>query len=151
ATTGTPPAPVTFGANGTNAAKNTTATFSAAGTYNFTVTITNNGGGATTSSVSVVVNQALSSVAVSPAAATMTDGATQTFSAGGFDQFGAAMTTAPALVWSIDSGGAGSVDSTSGVYTAPASGPGSATIRATSGAVSGTASISVILSNIAGT
>ncbi len=38
ATTGTPPAAVTFSANGTNAAKNTTATFTKAGTYTFQVT-----------------------------------------------------------------------------------------------------------------
>ena len=40
-TIGTPPAAVTFSANGTNAAKNTIATFSKAGTYSLTVTITN--------------------------------------------------------------------------------------------------------------
>src|SRR4029077_12049276 len=33
ATTGTPPAPVTFSLNGTNAAKNTVATFAKAGSY----------------------------------------------------------------------------------------------------------------------
>ena len=33
-TTGTPPAPVTFSVNGNNAAKNTTATFTKAGSYN---------------------------------------------------------------------------------------------------------------------
>ena len=37
--TGTPPAPVTFSTNGTNAAKTTTATFTKAGTYNFPVTV----------------------------------------------------------------------------------------------------------------
>ena len=41
ATIGAPPAPVTFSANGTNAAKNTTATFAKAGTYAFQVTISN--------------------------------------------------------------------------------------------------------------
>jgi len=37
--TGTPPASVSFSANGTNAAKNTVATFAAAGTYNLLATI----------------------------------------------------------------------------------------------------------------
>ena len=53
ATTGTPPAPVTFSANGTNAAKNTTATFTAAGTYSFQVTIADPGGGSVTSTTTV--------------------------------------------------------------------------------------------------
>ena len=42
-TTGTPPAEVSFSANGTNASKNTIATFTAAGTYDFLVTITDLG------------------------------------------------------------------------------------------------------------
>jgi hypothetical protein len=48
------PAP-TLGANGTNAAKNTTATFRQAGSYTLTVTITDVGGRSTTSSVAVTV------------------------------------------------------------------------------------------------
>jgi RHS repeat-associated protein len=39
AVTGTPPGPVSFGTNGTNAAKSTVASFSATGTYQFQVTI----------------------------------------------------------------------------------------------------------------
>ena len=58
---------VTFSANGGNTAKNTTATFSQAGTYGFTVTITDPGGLTATSSVSVTVNQTLTAIAVSPA------------------------------------------------------------------------------------
>ncbi len=56
ATTGTPPAPVTFGANGTNASKNVTALFTASGNYSFQVTITDSGGLSTTSGVAVTVN-----------------------------------------------------------------------------------------------
>ena len=55
ATTGTPPAPVKFSANGTNAAKNTTATFTKAGVYNFRVTVTDAGGLSATSSVGLTV------------------------------------------------------------------------------------------------
>jgi len=55
ATTGSPPAPVNFSANGTNAAKNTTATFTKPGTYNFQVTMTNSVGQSTTSTTSVTV------------------------------------------------------------------------------------------------
>ena len=67
ATTGTPPAAVTFSTNGTNAASSTTATFSKAGSYTFQVTVSDAGGYIATSSVNVVVNQALSSIKVSPA------------------------------------------------------------------------------------
>ena len=59
--TGTPPAPVSFSVNGTNGAKNTTATFTAAGNYSFQVTITDAGGLSTTSSVNVTVAQTLTS------------------------------------------------------------------------------------------
>jgi O-glycosyl hydrolase len=55
ATTGVPPAPVNFSVNGTNAAKNTVASFTAAGTYNFQVTITNPAGQSVTSATSVDV------------------------------------------------------------------------------------------------
>ncbi len=50
----------TFSANTSNAAKNTTATFSAAGSYVFQVTITNEYALTVTSSVSVTVNQTAS-------------------------------------------------------------------------------------------
>ena len=58
-TTGTPPASVSFSTNGTNAAKSTVATFSKAGTYSFTVTITNALGYSVYSGVDVTVNQTL--------------------------------------------------------------------------------------------
>ncbi|HEY3127805.1 MAG TPA: PKD domain-containing protein [Candidatus Limnocylindria bacterium] len=50
------PAAVSFSANGTNAAKNTTASFSGAGSYTFTVTITDGASLTTTSGVAVTVN-----------------------------------------------------------------------------------------------
>jgi hypothetical protein len=55
ATTGTPPAPVTFSANGSNAAKNTTATFTASGSYNLQVTVKDAAGLTSVSSVTVTV------------------------------------------------------------------------------------------------
>ena len=54
--TGTPPSPVTFSANDTNAAKNTIANFTQLGTYNFLVTVTNPAGYSTTSTLSVDVS-----------------------------------------------------------------------------------------------
>ncbi len=53
---GVPPAPVSFSANGANAAKNTTAAFTKAGDYNLMVTMVNLVGLSTTSSVSVPVS-----------------------------------------------------------------------------------------------
>ena len=58
-TTGTPPAPATFSANGSNAAQNTTATFTKAGTYSFLVTILDSRGLTATSAVTVTVVQTL--------------------------------------------------------------------------------------------
>lgn len=55
ATVGTPPAPVTFSLNGTNTAKNTAATFTKPGIYNFQVTITNAAGRSVVSTTSVTV------------------------------------------------------------------------------------------------
>ena len=132
ATTGTPPAAVSFSANGSNAAKNTTATFSKAGSYTFQVTITDDGGLSTTSSVSVTVNQTLTSITVTPAAPSLASHATQQFTAAGFDQFGTAMSLGT-TTWSAT---AGSI-SASGLLTAPYA-SASVTVTATSGSVSGT-------------
>jgi len=55
-TTGMPPAPVLFSANGTNGAKNTTATFTEPGTYSFVVIVSNAAGVAVAGTTSVTVN-----------------------------------------------------------------------------------------------
>ena len=115
--TGTPPAPVSFSANGTNGSKNTTATFAQAGNYSFQVTITDAGGLSTTSSVNVTVAQTLTAITVSPAAATLNENATQQFTATAYDQFGNALATQPSFTWALASG-VGSVNA-SGLYTAP--------------------------------
>ena len=141
ATTGSPPAAVTFSANGTNVSKNTTATFAKAGTYNFKVTITDAGGLTTTSSVAVTVSPALTSIVVTPGSASLHENATQQFTAVAYDQFGVAMTLQPSFSWSNTGVG---TTGTTGLYTAPGSGsPGLATITASSGAISGSAAITV--------
>jgi rhamnogalacturonan endolyase len=57
---GTPPAPVAFAVNGTNAAKNTTVNFTKSGDYKLQVTISDGSGGVTASSaVSVAVRDAV--------------------------------------------------------------------------------------------
>ena len=75
------PAAVTFSVNGTNAAKNTTATFTQSGTYVLDVTITDNGGLTATTSVMVMVNQTFTSIVLSPQSPTVGPFGTQQFSA----------------------------------------------------------------------
>jgi autotransporter-associated beta strand protein len=133
ATAGTPPAAVSFSAHGTNAASNTTATFSKAGNYTFVVTIADRAGLSATSSVSVSVVLSLSSILVLPAASGLNADGTQTYLATGKDQFGAVMATQPTFTWSVV--GAGSI-SAIGNYTPPQP-TDAATIEASSALVAG--------------
>ena len=130
-TTGTPPASVSFSANGTNAAKSTIATFSKAGTYSFAVTITNALGYSVYSGVDVTVNQTLTGTdaTISPASTTVAPGSSVQFNVYGMDQFGDPMgTPLNSVTWSVYSG-VGTINS-SGLYTAPVGGSGTATVRA---------------------
>ena len=77
----------TFSDNGSNAAKDTTATFSMAGTYGITVTITDPYGLSTSSSVSVTVNQTPTSI--------FNSGQPPTATATVFDQFGNPLANQP--------------------------------------------------------
>ena len=85
------PTGVTFSNNRDNSAKDTTATFTQSGTYDFQVTITNPLGLFTTDSVTVFVNQTLTSIAVSAASSDIDINGTQQFTAVGSDQFGNAL------------------------------------------------------------
>jgi uncharacterized repeat protein (TIGR02543 family) len=147
ATTGTPPAAVAFGANGTNAAKATTATFTRAGTYAFQVTAKDQAGLTATSTVSVVVNATLSSIVVSPSSASINTSATQQFTATARDQFATNLATQPTFTWTVSGGGSIS----SGLYTAGTTAGGPYTVTAKSGSVSGTASVTVTQLNAAPT
>ncbi len=148
ATVGTPPAAVTFSANGTNAAKNTVATFGKAGTYTLQVTVRDAPGLSTTSQVAVTVNQTLTSVVVAPTTSSVDIYGMQQFVATGRDQFTTALTSQPSFGWTVSGGGI--IDST-GLFTAGASGGGPYTVTATSGGVSGTATVSVTTPNTAPT
>ena len=94
ATTGTPPAPVGFSVNGTNAAKNTTATFSAAGTYTLRATIKDQPGLTTTSTVTVTVS---SSSGTAVYQINSGGGAVSPFAADGMYSGGAAYSTTAAV------------------------------------------------------
>jgi regulation of enolase protein 1 (concanavalin A-like superfamily) len=143
---GAPPSPVTFSLNGNNAAKNTVATFASAGVYSLRVIIRDSGGATATNDLGVTVSQVLSGLTVWPNSGPVYvgGGQTQSFVAVPNDQFGKILGgPASSVTWSIDSGGVGSIDS-NGLYTAPASGAGSATVRATSGSISKTTAVTCI-------
>lgn len=139
ATTGTPPSPVTFSANNSTAAKNTVATFTRAGLYAFQATITDASGLSVASSVQVTVAQTLSGIVVTPATVIIGTGASQQFSAQASDQFGNTLVSQPAFTWSVSGGG---TVNGSGLYTAPTTAV-SASVRAASGTVSGSAAVTI--------
>lgn len=138
-TGGTFQTPVSFSENGTNAAKATTATFSATGAYTFTVTVRDAEGLTSTSSVDVTVQQTAMGLTVTPSNASTGKGSTQLFGASVLDQFGAALAPQPSVTWSTSGGGSIATD---GTFTASTVG-GPYTITGTSGAVSGQASITI--------
>jgi hypothetical protein len=139
-TNGSVPAPVTFSANGTNAAKDTTATFSKAGIYTFTVSIRDSRGQTTTSTVSAAVTQVLTTVVVTPASASLATGGQKTFAAVAADQFSQTMTPQPSFTWTVSGGGS---ISKNGIFTAGSVLGGPYTVTATSGSVSGTAIVAI--------
>ncbi|HEX8522538.1 MAG TPA: PA14 domain-containing protein [Tepidisphaeraceae bacterium] len=138
---GAVPGQVSWSKNGSNAAKNTQATFPRAGTYTLECLIFD-GTSYVTTQTQVTINQIASSVVVSPNPSFVPNSGTQTFSASSYDQFGNWMPNQPSFTWTLDNGSIGSISS-NGTYTAPASSTGSATIRASAGGVSGTASVQV--------
>jgi len=140
ATTGTPPAAVGFGANGTNAAKSVIATFTRAGTYNFQVTLRDAGNLTATSAVGVTVNATPTSITVAPANASVLAGASQAFAATSRDQFGVALTSQPAFAWDVSGGG---TINAAGLFTAGPTPGGPFTVTAASGGLNGTAGVTI--------
>ncbi len=141
-TTGSPPAPVLFSANGTNAAKATTATFTSAGSYAVQVTISDPSGLSVTSTVTVNVTSVFTALALSPTGATVIPGGTLQLIATATDQFGASMPApASALSWSTSGGGTISGD---GLFTAGPTTGGPFTVTAASGGITGTTEVLVL-------
>ena len=132
-------APPTFGANGTNAAKNSTATFRQAGNYIFTVTITDPFGLTVASSVPVTVDQTLTTIAMGPLPVSLNLTATQQFTATAKDQFGTALWTQPTFTWTTTLG----TITAGGMLTAPDA-PTKGTVTASSGSLHGTAAVTVL-------
>jgi len=129
----TGPTGVTYSGNtnGTNAAKNITAVFTQAGSYNFAATVTDANNNSVTSSVNVVVQQTPTTITVLPATSPVVPiGFSQQFSASATDQFGNAISS-PTFSWGV-TGNGNSIDNTGNV--ALGSTPGSFTVTATDGA-----------------
>ncbi len=105
----------------------TNATFFQAGTYTFQVAVTSDLGVTSLATENVTVNQVLTSIVTTPAAATVPDQVAQQFTASAFDQFHQPMPAT--FTWSMASG-PGSVNASSGLYTPPASGGGTAVVKA---------------------
>ncbi|TAF22706.1 MAG: hypothetical protein EAZ71_13710, partial [Verrucomicrobia bacterium] len=139
--TATGPAPVFFANNGSNTAKSTEGIFESSGDYLVNVAIRDAQGLTTTSSLNVRVVQTSTDLSVSPASASLAVGASQPFTAILLDQFGQAMSTQPTSFSWTTSGG-GSINN-SGVFSATSAG-GPFVIRATSGSISQTASVTVV-------
>jgi hypothetical protein len=134
----TGPAPVSYSVNGTIAASGTTATFTKAGTYLFTVTVTNSAGLSVTGTVSVTVNQTVTKLSITPPSVTLTTGQTQQFTATANDQFGNALTASP--TWTTNGGG---IITSNGLFTATTPG-GPDTLTATQAGVRTTAQVTVV-------
>jgi hypothetical protein len=132
------PAPVSFSANATNAAKNTVATFGTAGTYTFLATITNAGGYFATSSVTVTVAATVTNIVVTPGTPTVPGSGTQQFTASSTDQFDQPLATPPAFAWTASVG----TITSAGVFNAPAA-AGSVTVSASAGGVHGSTTAAV--------
>ncbi len=84
----------------------------------------------------------LTSVVVNPGNAVVQTGATQQFTATALDQNGVALSNQPTFIWSVGSG-AGSISSSTGLFTAGSNAGGPFTVTATAGGVSGTASVTI--------
>lgn len=131
------PAPVFSNA----AISNPTVTFGKAGTYTFTLTVTDSVLDVAVDTVVVNVTQTLTTLTISPPASVLTIGGTLALTQTQLDQFGDAVLPLKPIVWSTT--GSGSINQ-NGVYTAPPF-DDSATITATnvSTGISETAFIAV--------
>jgi len=138
--TATGPASVSFSVNGSNAAQNSVATFSKAGSYTLSATIRDARSASVVSNVTVLVNQALSSISVTPLNAVLPVNSSQQYQASAKDQFGATLSSQPSMAWSVTGGG---IISSSGLLSAGGSSGGPFQVKATSGSTVGSATFNV--------
>lgn len=142
------PAAVDFAHNGTASASSTTATFKKAGTYSIRGTAVDPDGNTVTSVVSVTVTATATSLILTPQAPRLGIGDTWQFHAVLHDQFGDPMALPTDLTWSVAGPTGvdhGTINGSSGLYTAPATtgGPFVVTASSLSRNLSGTATVMV--------
>lgn len=135
-----PGAAVGFSPNGSNTAKNTTASFMTSGDYRIAVSVEDAQGLTATREVNLRVVQTASALEISPAVASITVGTGQSFVTTLRDQFNIPIASQPSSVTWTTSGG-GSIDA-AGLFSATTAG-GPYDITATSGGISNTASVTV--------
>ncbi|MCZ7400949.1 MAG: Ig-like domain-containing protein [Candidatus Methanoperedens sp.] len=132
-------ATVTWGSSNTGVGTITSAgVFTAISAGTTTITATNGSISGTATVTVTTPTPVLTSIIVSPATASVVVGNTQTFTASPRDQFGNAISAT--VTWSSSNTGVGTITSM-GVFTAISA--GTTTITATSGGVSGTATVTV--------
>lgn len=145
---------VSFSSNGTNAAKNSTVTFSRAGTYTLRVLVRDREGLTTTSTSEVQVVQTFTSLSiktsdgksVTAGAIVGVAGTSGRLSAVAMDQFGNAMTTQPSIAWQVlaaPAGGTANLSTEGAAVSVVVSRAGKYDLRARSGATSANVSLSV--------
>ena len=115
----------------------TTATFAMAGYYTLNARVASDP--SVSFATTVIVNQTLTSIAVSPNTASVLQGATQQFTPQALDQFRQPMANQQVFTWSASGG----TINASGLFTAPSSGS-SCTVTAKSGTVTGTATVTIL-------
>ena len=131
----------TIGSTTTSVVTFSAGTNAPAGVYPITIIGTNGQGTCSTViSLTVTLKQVLTSIAVSPASASVLNGATQQLTAVAKDQFGNALATQPAFTWPTSGGG---TISSAGFFTAKTIG-GPYTVTAADGTLKGASSITVI-------
>lgn len=130
--------PVAFAQNASNAASQTTVSFTVPGDHVFTVTVRDAAGLEATGSVRARVLQTASGLEVVPGVASVVYGGQVDFNARTFDQFGETM-AGQAVAWGASGGG--SIDA-NGLFTATAAG-GPYTINASSAGFGASAGVTV--------
>ena len=127
----------TFTANHSSAAASTTVQINKPGQFIFLVRVTDQSGRSASQTVTINADNGLASIQVTPPSTPLAPGASRTFTAQPRDQFGNPQ--GGTVTWSVVGGGS---ITQAGVYTAPAV-PGVATVRASIGAIMGTAAVTI--------
>jgi hypothetical protein len=107
---------------------------------NATLTLPSPGSAGSLSANKNIIIATLNTISVSPASASVVTNSTRQFTATGKDQFGNNLVPQPSFTWTVSGGG---TINSSGLFTAGSTAGGPYTVTASSGSVSGTASVTV--------